>query len=959
MLNLRTKLLIPTLMMALLAVLSIVYISVLQYRSMQRMTEERIAHCTHDLYDFIENLQTETRHTAELLSNKRHFMDSVVSKNMDARFNDLTLLHQHFLYDFIAVYDKEGITIARGDAPDRFGTRDGLYPTIKKAADGKTSRSLVTLYDNNLLLWELKRLDAGNGPVGFLAVGKYLDEKMANHFLWARDTTLAFQYEDAVVVSSSNFKPTEIKDKNRFQIELADRFDQNPPFSAILWKDASSITSTFWKNLLVEIFIIGLISCVIIFFSRKVVVDTANALNKARVSAEKEVIKREQAQKDLQDLNDELEKRVKERTQNLEDQIAARKQAEKEIRGNEAYLRSVFRAAPTGIGVVGNRVIQKVNDRLCEMTGYSRDEIVGKSARFLYLSDEEFEYVEREKYAQIEKSGTGTVETRFKKKDGKRIDVLLSSTPINMDDLTVGVTFTALDISKQKRSKSLLLESEEKYRSIMEAMKDPLYICSADFEVEYMNPAMIKRVGGLPTGGKCYKTIHNLDAKCPDCMHDSTQKGHYFESDIISPKDNRSYHVSHSPIVHDNGTISKMTVYRDITAINQMEDQLRQAQKMEAIGTLAGGIAHDFNNILFPIFGYLEMGIEDVSKDDPLHTYLEEVLNGAKRARDLVQQILTFSRQSEHVLRPLKAQLIIKEALKLLKSSLPSTIKIVQSIQKDCGLVLADPIHIHQIIMNLCTNAFHAMEDDGGTLTINLKEMELTPQEIIDSAMTPGPHLCLTVADTGTGIDQGVMERIFDPYFTTKNESKGTGLGLAVISGIVKSHGGQITVDSKPGKGSEFKICLPVIKSDQPARKIEIDSPIQKGNEKILLVDDEDPIIQMEKQMLERLGYRITSRTSSIEALKAFKAQPDKFDLVITDLTMPNMTGDKLARELMTIRPDIPVILCTGFSEIMSKEKTESLGCKGFLLKPIVLKELAGLIRSVLAAENEKSNTEK
>jgi CheY-like chemotaxis protein len=240
------------------------------------------------------------------------------------------------------------------------------------------------------------------------------------------------------------------------------------------------------------------------------------------------------------------------------------------------------------------------------------------------------------------------------------------------------------------------------------------------------------------------------------------------------------------------------------------------------------------------------------------------------------------------------------------------------------------------------------MEETGGKLTITLKEVELETEDLKDPAMIPGPHVCLTVADTGPGMEQSIIDRIFDPYFTTKEEGKGTGLGLAVVHGIVKSHGGQISVYSEPGKGTEFQVCLPVIKKKEETSKVETDAPIQKGDERILLVDDEDMIVQIEKQMLERLGYHVKVRTSSIEALEAFRANPDKFDLVITDMTMPNMTGDKLAVELIKIRSDIPVILCTGFSEMMSKEKAESLGIKGFLMKPVVLKDLSGMIRKVL-----------
>jgi signal transduction histidine kinase/ActR/RegA family two-component response regulator len=504
------------------------------------------------------------------------------------------------------------------------------------------------------------------------------------------------------------------------------------------------------------------------------------------------------------------------------------------------------------------------------------------------------------------------------------------------------------DITERKQAEKALRESEAKYRSMMDAMIDTVYICSPDYRVEYMNPAMINRIGRDATGEYCYKAIHDLDQKCPFCVHDVIKQNIPVESDVFSEKDYRSYRVSHSPILHEDGSISKMMVYRDTTEFKKMETQLRQAQKMEAIGTLAGGVAHDFNNILFPMFGYLEMMLQDVPEGNPLRSHLAEVFNGAKRARDLVKQILTFSRQQDHNLKPLKVHPVIKEALKLIKSSLPSTIEIAQNIKSDCGVVFADPTQVHQIVMNLCTNAYHAMEKKGGKLSVNLKEVELTAEELKAPAMVPGPYVCLTVADTGPGMKQVVIDRIFDPYFSTKEKGKGTGLGLAVVDGIVKSHGGHISVYSEPGRGTEFKVYLPVIKHQETTQRVETGLSIKKGDERILLVDDQELIADMEKQMLERMGYQVTARISSTDALEAFRAKPDNFDLVITDFTMPNMTGDKLAEALIKIRSDIPVLLCTGFSEIMSKERAAALGIKGFLMKPVVMKELSNAIRKVL-----------
>jgi PAS domain S-box-containing protein len=387
---------------------------------------------------------------------------------------------------------------------------------------------------------------------------------------------------------------------------------------------------------------------------------------------------------------------------------------------------------------------------------------------------------------------------------------------------------------------------------------------------------------------------------------------------------------------------------RDITDRNKLDERLRQAQKMESIGTLAGGIAHDFNNILFPIIGNTEMMLEDVPEGNPLRDNLNEVFNGAIRARDLVKQILAFSRQDSHEIKLMRMQPVIEEALTLIRSTISTSIEIKQTVSPDCGIIKADPTQIHQVVMNLTTNAYHAMEDSGGELKVGLKEIELGEQDLPIQDMQPGSYACLTVADTGTGIDKDVKEKIFEPYFTTKEIGKGTGMGLAVIHGIVKNVGGSIHVYSEPGKGTEFHVYLPIEKSSFNQQETQTKEPIQRGTERILLVDDENAIISMEKQMLERLGYQVVSRTSSVEALEAFRENPDKFDMVITDMAMPNMSGEKLASELIKISPDIPILLCTGFSERMPEERAATLGIKGFLMKPIVMTDLSQKIREVL-----------
>lgn len=402
-------------------------------------------------------------------------------------------------------------------------------------------------------------------------------------------------------------------------------------------------------------------------------------------------------------------------------------------------------------------------------------------------------------------------------------------------------------------------------------------------------------------------------------------------------------------LLRDQNTILEKKVEERTKALAQSERQLQQVMKLQAIGTLAGGIAHDFNNILFPIVGYTELTMDDVPADSQARQNLEEVLKATNRAKELVQQILTFSRQGGQERKSLKVQFLIKEALKLLRATIPSTIEIECKVNEECGPIMGDPTQIHQVIMNLCTNAYHAMQETGGKLEVQLKEVDISYEKSVERVgMKVGRHLELTVKDSGHGMEPEVLERIFEPYYTTKEQGKGTGLGLSVIHGIIKNHGGDISVSSQPGKGTTVTVLLPVIDDiDAEIEPVETTTATQ-GNERILLIDDEKQIIDIEQRILERLGYKVTPKTDSEEALEEFAALPDRFDLVITDMTMPKMTGDQLARKLMAIKPDIPVILCTGYNETITEEKALAMGIDKFVMKPIVKDELANIIRTVL-----------
>ncbi len=381
----------------------------------------------------------------------------------------------------------------------------------------------------------------------------------------------------------------------------------------------------------------------------------------------------------------------------------------------------------------------------------------------------------------------------------------------------------------------------------------------------------------------------------------------------------------------------------------RLQTQLAHAQKMEAIGTLAGGIAHDFNNILGAVLGYAELARDSSTHDSTVARNLDKVLEAGHRAAALVKQILAFSRQSASERVPLDPALIVNEIFRLLRPSLPATIDIRQHTAPTRP-VLADPTQMHQILMNLCTNSFHAMEETGGILEMTLDERELAPADLVQQpGIEPGGFIVLSVADTGPGIAPAIRERMFDPYFTTKGVGRGTGMGLAIAHGIVAEYGGFITCESEPGLGATFRVFLPVLDGEMTAEPHSKET-LPAGSGHILFVDDEAVLAEMGQIMLERLGYEVTVRTSSFEALNALQNEPGRFDAVITDQTMPGMTGMDLARRMLLIRPDLPIILCTGYSSLVNETQAKACGIMGFAMKPLTKKEMAALLHEVLGA---------
>ncbi len=477
-------------------------------------------------------------------------------------------------------------------------------------------------------------------------------------------------------------------------------------------------------------------------------------------------------------------------------------------------------------------------------------------------------------------------------------------------------------------------------------------IADSDAIIKYANPALERIIGSEPhafIGRPLADLLEGNDTVPVDTILHGVKTGKPWNGRIKGKSAQGAVldlNIALSPVRDPSQKILNLVaIIRDITRECRMERQLIQSQKMEAIGTLAGGIAHDFNNILSAINGFTELVLDEVEKDTIAYANLSEVLKAGHRAKELVQQILAFSRQTMPEYKPVIVKHIVKETAKLLRSSLPATIEIRQNLNSE-GRVMADPTQIHQVVMNLGANAAHAMRENGGLLEFDLTDDFVEADRC--PGLQPGPFVKLTINDTGHGMPQEIMDHIFEPFFTTKENSEGTGMGLSVVHGIVHDCGGMVTVSSEPGKGSGFSVFLPAVGHKTETRGAEELSIPLGTEEQILFVDDEPSLANMGRQVLESLGYQATTRTDGSEALNLIKAQPNRFDLVIMDMTMPKITGDKLAQAIMAIQPKLPVILCSGFSTRMDEHKAAALGIQAYIRKPILREQLARIIREIL-----------
>ncbi len=631
-----------------------------------------------------------------------------------------------------------------------------------------------------------------------------------------------------------------------------------------------------------------------------------------------------------------------------------RGRAENALRASEAKYRTIFDNSGTAlIFIEDDMTISMANKEFETLTGRLRAEVEGHLKWTELVANPE-DLQRMVQYHQLRRTAPGaapqTYECQFHGASGAVLDVVATVTMLPGTRQSLAAV---LDISERKRAETEHL----RLVTAIEQTDEAVFITDTQFIVLYANPAFERMCGygrheiiGLHT-----RILENTrhDRHFYREIRQTLKEGNVWSGMMTcTKKDGTTYEaeVTSSPVRDKHGTIiNYVSTHKDVTHELRLEEELRQAQKMEAIGTLAGGIAHDFNNILAAIMGNAELLQHSMAPDTKEHRRLEQLLTSCHRAADLVQQILTFSRKAKRERKPVHLVPLVRETLKLLQATLPSTITITQEflLNPEADVVLADATQIHQVLMNLCTNAAHAIGADNGKLEVTVASVT-TDAQLVGRfpEMRPGPHLCLTVSDTGPGMEPTVLERIFEPYYTTKEVGKGTGLGLAVVQGIVTSHGGTITVTSEPGAGTRFSVYLPT--ASESIQTESADRIIVTGHGRILLVDDEELLVQLGTDILTSLGYQVEAKTSSIEALETFRHQPDDFALVITDMTMPGLTGKDLARELLAIRPGLPIILCTGFSEFVNEQQADALGIRAFIHKPYSIAGLAEVIHTVL-----------
>jgi PAS domain S-box-containing protein len=623
-----------------------------------------------------------------------------------------------------------------------------------------------------------------------------------------------------------------------------------------------------------------------------------------------------------------------------------------ESRDRYTYL---YDFAPVGYLTINEQgVISEANLTMTKLLGVEKKSLLQQPfSRFIAAEDQDIYY---QQSASLRNTGLKqSYELKLKKEDGGYFDAQVES--VISSGVTTGQFMVCItDISERKYYENAILKSKKEWEKSFDAITDLITIQDKDMNIVRANKATYDffrvELGGL-IGKKCYELFRGSTEPCSDCpvpgiCSDSTNHSCLMSNEKIG----KIFTVTTAPICDEHDKFQYVVhVAKDVTEQKQAEAQFLQAHKMQAIGTLASGIAHDFNNILQAIIGFAEMVRYDVSENSRAQSNIDQVLQSANRAKELVGQILDFSRKKPFTkILAFQPDLIVKEVVKMMRSTIPAVIQINAHIDANCNPVLADPSQFHQIVVNLFTNAYHSLQNVQGSISVTLANKVLTAQDIMgEPDISPGLFSELVISDTGTGMDQKTIERIFEPYFTTKEVGHGSGIGLAVVHGLVKSSGGMIGVESKIGKGSTFRVFLPAAEAKGPGPSVENNKiTLPTGTERILIVDDEETIVDLNQQNLSRLGYFIIPHTSSVRALEDFRRHSSEIDLVITDMSMPSMTGTELVGELLKIKKDLPIILCTGFSSMVPEDGARELGVKKIVMKPIDRTTMAKTVREVL-----------
>lgn len=637
-------------------------------------------------------------------------------------------------------------------------------------------------------------------------------------------------------------------------------------------------------------------------------------------------------------------------------EIKDREQAEKALKISESRLKNIIENSTNLFySHTSDHKMTFVSPQVRQYLGYEPEEVMKLWADFITDHPMNQKAIELTKEAIRTGKRQPTYELEMRHKSGRKLIVEVREAPLVENGSVTAIVGSLVDITERKQAEEALKASHKRFLTVLDSIDAIIHVADMDtHEILFMNKFMINSFGKDLTGEKCWEAFRGEKQPCSLCTNNQLIDENGDPDDVCVWQDRNpltgKWYVNHDRAIEwTDGRLVRIQIATDITELKEMEKKYQQSQKMESIGQLAGGIAHDFNNILSPIMGFTQLSQNELPDEHPVQENLTAILDGAKRARDLVKRILRFSRQQDPVLKPTLLQPVIKETLKLLRSTIPMNINLTSDLYDGKDAVLCDESEIHETLLNLCTNAYHAIEGDQGDIIIGLDKGN--PPQDLD--LPEGEYLCLSVKDNGIGIPESIKDKIFEPYVTTKEVGKGSGLGLSVVYGIVQNCNGGISVESSHKTGTIFRIYLPV--TDQAfdiEKKDSVCLSGKTGNEHILLVDDEESIVKLGIIAFEDYGYRVTGLDDSTEALDLFKANPDDFDLVVTDMAMPKMIGTELSQKILEIRPDIPIIICSGYSENLDKENAKGLKVSKFLDKPLLITDLIKSVEELL--ENTK-----